>query len=370
MKMSSVRKYWLAVLRTILYLKHVWRRIAQRRSGPDEATREAYYVQIWEKAAKELSLSVVRLPDGFLKVRSGAAETLVYQNFTMMDHPATEHLAGNKPLVHKLLAEEGLPIPEHRVFGLSDLRPAEEFLSEQKCACVVKPANGTGGGEGVTTNVRTPRQLQRASILASIFSHVLLIERQIEGESYRLLYLGTDLIDAIRRGAPAVTGDGRSTIEDLIGEENRQRTSTKGEISLKRLEIDLDCIATLENNGLSLKSVPPAGKRVAIKTAANENSYRENESVRDEIHPEIVQVGARAASALSLEFAGVDVLTTDITVPLRENGGVINEVNTTPALHFHYQVANPDKGAPVAVSILRHLLKLKPSAPTPSSGGK
>ncbi len=355
---AKIRKYWLDVLRTIFYLQHVWNKMAKRSTGFSEAARGAFYDDIWEKAARELSLSLVRLPDGFLEVRAAAAVTRLYQSFVMLDHPATVHLAGNKPLVHKLLAEHGLPVPEHCVFTLSDLRSAEAFLSAQKGPCVVKPAKGTGGGEAVTTNIINSRQLQRAAIRASLFSNSLMIERQVEGESYRLLYLDGELLDAIRRGSPTVTGDGRSKIRTLIEEENKRRVRMHGDISLARLGIDLDCMTTLETSGLSLDSIPPPGRKVVIKKASNENSNRENESVREGICADVVRDGAKAASVLGLQLAGVDVLATDITVPLAESGGVINEVNATPGLHFHYQVTNPQQGVPVAVPILRRLLCL------------
>jgi len=43
-------------------------------------------------------------------------------------------------------------------------------------------------------------------------------------------------------------------------------------------------------------------------------------------------------------------------VGLRQSGGVINEVNTTPGLHYHYQVRNHEAMVPVAAVILRSLL--------------
>jgi D-alanine-D-alanine ligase-like ATP-grasp enzyme len=60
---------------------------------------------------------------------------------------------------------------------------------------------------------------------------------------------------------------------------------------------------------------------------------------------------------LGIQLAGVDVMTTDIAAPLEATGGVIGEVNTMPALHHHYLVREPRRGAPVASLILRSLLQ-------------
>jgi hypothetical protein len=50
-------------------------------------------------------------------------------------------------------------------------------------------------------------------------------------------------------------------------------------------------------------------------------------------------------------------VTPDPTRSLVEAGGTILEVNATPGLHYHYQVANPAHAAPVAVPILKRLLE-------------
>jgi cyanophycin synthetase len=59
-------------------------------------------------------------------------------------------------------------------------------------------------------------------------------------------------------------------------------------------------------------------------------------------------------------FAGIDIITLDPSVPLSESGGVINEVNTTPGLHHHYNHANADSSGP-AVDVLKCLLRSRTS---------
>jgi D-alanine-D-alanine ligase-like ATP-grasp enzyme len=56
----------------------------------------------------------------------------------------------------------------------------------------------------------------------------------------------------------------------------------------------------------------------------------------------------------------VDLITSDASVPLRQAGGVINEVNTTPALHHHYDRAK-EQHPEAAVRVLRALLSRKAS---------
>ena len=56
------------------------------------------------------------------------------------------------------------------------------------------------------------------------------------------------------------------------------------------------------------------------------------------------------------DFLGVDVITPDPSVPLRASGGVISEVNTTPALHHHYDVGQ-EPYPKVALLVFRALMR-------------
>jgi cyanophycin synthetase len=221
---------------------------------------------------------------------------------------------------------------------------------------VVKPARLSGAGDGVTTGVESRRDLRRASVFAAFFRNELLIERQIPGDSYRLLYLEGELVDAIRRRPPSVTGDGRSTIRSLIETENRRRAEARGSAAVRRIRIDLDCLSTLRRSGLSLSSVPAGGSLVHVKTAVNNNSFEDNESILPLVGKALAEEGARAARAMGSHLAGVDVITPDPSVALGACGGVINEVNGEPGIHHHYNIRNPEATSGLGAIILRRLL--------------
>lgn len=337
------------------YAQYRWNRWSRASGRPDEGATNDFYRRLWHSAAEALSAEFVELPYGFFEVRLGARTTRMYQSLLMLDHPVSLRLATRKPLVHKLLAERGLPVPPHCAYDVGEIGRARAFLRSARGPCVVKPARDSGAGDGVTTNVANERDLERATIYASFFRRELLVERQIAGASYRLLYLEGELLDAIRRLPPSVTGDGRSSLKQLITAENRRRADLRGSAAVRRIGIDLDCRATLRKAGLSLDHVPAAGQAVRIKTAVNDNAAAENESVRPLIGSALAQEGARAAEALGIRLAGVDVITPDPSVSLTESGGGIHEVNATPGLHHHYNVRNPGEG--VAVAVLRFLLR-------------
>jgi cyanophycin synthetase len=343
-------------LRILAYGQRLKQVLLRRGDGFDAESSRSFYRELWQTASAQLGAEIRELPGDFLEVRYGQRVTRIKKWWVMLDDPVTLSLAGNKAAVHALLMEEGLPVPAHLTYTIYQIERAWDFLRSQGAPCVIKPVSDTGGGHGVTTGVETRWQLAQASALAATLGRELLIERQVEGDNYRLLYLDGILIDALRRGGPTVIGDGRSTIGELIHRENVERARGKRAV-LGPITIDLDCRSTLRRAGLSLSSVPAADQTVRVKMATNEGSERDIQTVLGQIGPSLVRQGAQAAAIVGARLAGVDVITRDPTLPL-EGAGVIIEVNTTPGLKFHYMVWNHEERVEVAVPIMRYVLGL------------
>lgn len=313
-----------------------------------------FYEQMWREAAAELGGTWARLADDRGEIALGASRTRVYHNVSEIDSPVTLAILHDKPLTHQLLRSENLPVPRHAQFTLKKVAPALEFLRSAGRNCVVKPAGGTGGGRGVTTGIQTAGQLARAAAAAAVYADELLIEEQIAGDNYRLLYLDGELIDCFVRRLPCVTGNGKFTVAALVRQANEERLANKAAVSQVLIAIDLDMRRTLAGQGLSLRSVPAKGQVVTMKNVVNENAAADNTTATHLLCPSIIEDGARAARALRARFAGIDIVTKDPSVPLAQSGGVILEVNGTPNLYYHYKKA--DGCFPVAVHLLRRIL--------------
>ena len=184
----------------------------------------------------------------------------------------------------------------------------------------------------------------------------MLVEEQVRGEVYRLLFLEGELLDVLLRFPPRVPGDGRSTLAQLIEAENVRRLEARGHAGLHLLTMDLDAVLTLERAGLTLASVPAEGELVQLKVVTNQNRVEDNETVREGVSDELVEQCRRAAALVGVRVAGVDIVTPDISRPLSNGHGAIVEVNGTPGLHYHYQVADTERATRVAVPVLERLL--------------
>jgi cyanophycin synthetase len=330
--------------------------------------RVAEYRRIWRAVTAAKGGTFTELADDLWEIRVGDARVRILNHELEFDNPVTLGLAGRKSVVHRLLCGAGLAVPEHAVFSLATIDDACRFLSGHPRGCVVKPSGGYGG-KGVTTHVQTPAEVRRAAILASLYDAELLIEAQIPGECYRLLVLEGKVIHAVCRRGPRAQATGGATVRQLIEEENARRTRA----GTAALTIDRDCLFTLGCQDLTLDSTPAAGRDVLLKTV-NDTSrqYTEVRTVYTQAATDLVCASIRrdaeaAAQIVGSDFLGVDVITPDPAVPLARSGGVINEVNTTPALHHHYDVsreAYPQSALPVLEALLRRAVAADACAQT------
>ena len=157
---------------------------------------------------------------GFLEIERGQQSTWVWRQYVTLDDVLACRRSLDKEVVHDLLASAGPPVPAHAAFRASNLGPALTFLRSRGGPCVVKPAEGTGGGRGVTAGVRSSGDLVLATALAHPHGQRLLIEQQAAGTMYRLLFLAST---AIRSASTTSQGSRRS----IIARRSTQPTSAR-----------------------------------------------------------------------------------------------------------------------------------------------
>ena len=331
-------------------------RLAVRR---DEASpdRLRFNDNLWRSAAAATGADYVSLTEGFGELRHGERALRVYGQLVGLDDPVTLELAGHKSVSSRLLRGAGVPTPKHVAVDGHDLAAARRLLAVEG-RVVVKPLSRTGGGVGVVTNVTDERQLRRAVREASSRGGGgAVVEHQVAGDAHRLLYLDGELLDVVVRKPARVVGDGRRTIRALVRSENERRR-TLGDDSTGSVSLGLELSTTLARQERSPRDVLDHGETVDVSGRSNTGDADASRSVLSDCNADVREIGARAAAALRVRLAGVDIITTDISQPLDVTGGVVNEVNTTPGLHWHYLVAADSPRVPVAEIIVARVLDL------------
>ncbi|MEJ8801973.1 cyanophycin synthetase [Pontibacter sp. H249] len=264
--------------------------------------------------------------------------------------------ASDKNRTKLILQEGGIPVPQGRT--VKSTRELEKAVDELGFPIVTKPLFGNQG-KGASINLSTWKDALKGFLEAQRHSQEVMVEQYIQGDDYRLLVIDGKFIAAAKRTPAMVTGDGTSTIRQLVNQVNKDpRRGIGHEKALTHIKIDKISRRILREKGLSLQSIIPAGEILYLKSTANLSTGGTATDVTDLVHPYNVLMAERIAGIIGLDICGIDVMTTDIAIPLPETRGAVIEVNAAPGLRMHI---SPTEGLPrnVAEPIINMLFPHK-----------
>ncbi|MCZ8252396.1 MAG: cyanophycin synthetase [Hylemonella sp.] len=302
-------------------------------------------------AATDRRIPHIRLNDGNLvQLGYGTRQRRIWTAETDQTSAIAEGIASDKQMTKELLANAGVPVPEGE--EVDSPEQAWSVAQDIGLPVTVKPTDANHG-RGVFTDLHTREDIEKAWRAADAEGSGVLVEKFIEGDAHRLLVVGRRVVAATKGKVQTVTGDGRSTILQLIDAQinSDPRCGEEEEFPLEPLILDKEPISQLElaRQGYTGESVPPSGQVVLIRRHGD-LAY----DVTDLVHPQVAAAAALAARVVGLDIAGIDLVTPDIARPLAEQGGAIIEVNAGPGLLMHLK---PAEGRPrnVGQAIVEHL---------------
>jgi cyanophycin synthetase len=269
-------------------------------------------------------------------------------------------LASDKEGTKQILRDAGIPVPRGTVIYYQD--ELEEAINDVGgFPIVVKPLDGNHG-RGITIDINSHEAAEEAYEAAREVSSGVIVERFYKGRDHRVLMVNGRLVAVAERVPAHVVGDGHSTIEQLIEITNQDPRRGDGHDNLlTRITVDRTTWQLLDRKGYTLDTVLPKGEMCYLRSTANLSTGGIAIDRTDEIHPDNVWIAQRIAKTIGLDIAGIDVVTTDISKPLREVDGVIVEVNAAPGLRMH---VCPSEG--IARNVAEPILEMlfPPGTPT------
>ncbi len=286
--------------------------------------------------------------DSLIQLGWGARQSLLRESVIGPASALGQIMARDKPSTLARLWQFTLPVPR-----FACVQSAEEAIAAAATLggrVVLKPVGGTKA-IGVSTGLSDAAAIERAFATARRFGPRVLVEQHIDGADHRLLVVGGRLVAAALRVPGGVAGDGSSSVAALLAALNRDPRRGRGfDKLMNRIEIDAEAQQLLAAQGLTLDSVPAAGRWVPLRRVGNISQGGLAVDVTDRVHPVNAAAAVAAAEALGLPVAGVDFLSPDIGRSWEEVGGAICEVNGCPGLRPHW-IADPNRD--VVTPILR-----------------
>ena len=263
----------------------------------------------------------------------GANQKRIQATVTSQTSSIGVEIACDKEDTKYMLDKAEIPIPKGEVVKSEEgLKDAIDYLGYP---LVIKPINGNHG-RGITINIQNWDEALFAFKAAKEISRSVIVEKYIVGDDYRLLVINYKLVAAAKRSPAHVIGDGVSTIQQLVDEVNKDPRRGYGhEKVLTQIHIDKMTEEILENKKLKLSDVLPKGEKLNLKDTANLSTGGTATDVTDIVHPYNVLMAERISKIVGLDICGIDLMTTDISVPTNETGGAVLEVNAAPGFRMH-----------------------------------
>jgi cyanophycin synthetase len=242
-------------------------------------------------------------------------------------------IACDKEETKNLLNAAEIPVPQGEIiYNEGDLQNAIDKIGYP---IVTKPINGNHG-KGATTNIRTWADAVDGLNAAKVYGRAVICEKFITGSDFRVLVINYKFVAAALRTPAAVIGDGTNTIQQLIDIVNSDTRRGYGhEKVLTAIKMDAFTMDILAKKEYTLDTVLKNKEELWLKPTANLSTGGTATDVTDFVHPTNVFMCERIARIIGLNICGIDIMASDLSTPITENGGAVLEVNAAPGFRMH-----------------------------------
>ncbi len=328
---------------TISKVLRLARRAYHQRTGAQRLNlseiEHRIHCSLHRRAAASLGLDVYEMGRA-LCIEGRGKRFRVCGSTTELDTFPVASITEDKEYIRTLFEARGLSVPAGCAFDWRDERKGIEYALRLKRPCVVKPASDTSGGKGVAASLTTRSEIANAFRFAGLFAPKVLIEEFILGGNYRFLIYKGKCLSVARRELPAVTGDGVSTVRELVESENCNRIHSSewkdGDAGWMPLPTNAAALRVLKGQGLDWSGVPKPGDSVHLGAVANIGFGCTYSEVLGVTHPDQIRAAEQAAEMIGMTLAGVDIISPDIKAP----GYHVLEINASPGWILHYMIRN------------------------------
>jgi cyanophycin synthetase len=259
---------------------------------------------------------------------------------TNISHPTTSTLvteiATNKWMAYKVIETMGISMPYTLCVSREDTID-EKAIFSRAAKLITKPRDSLAS-RGVTLNITTKDELHSGLEEAWRYSAHAIIQQMVTGDEMRFTILDGEVVSVLQRQTPRVVGNGKSTIAELIEQENIVRRSRRHEyIAYPELDATLiDAGYLTDSRVLEEGYVLELSKSTLVKTGAT--IYERI----DDIHASYLSIVNRIANELGSSFIVVDLFVQDYTKPATADAYWFNELNVSSALVLYYAPINKD----------------------------
>ena len=231
----------------------------------------------------------------------------------------------DKALTSRLLKRAKVKVPDQ--MQAAEDHENQAFLDKHE-RIVIKPAQGEQGA-GISVDIRTAAEMVTAISSAAKVCDTVLLEEYCAGQDLRIVVIDHKVVAAAIRRPAAVTGNGTSTIQQLIEAQSRRRAAASGGES--RIPLDSETERCVRQAGHDMDTILSEGQHLAVRKTANLHTGGTLHDVTDILHPKLADAAIKASQILRIPVVGMDLLVKGPDKP----DYVVIEANERPGLANH-----------------------------------
>lgn len=324
-----------------------------------------------EYAALNRGLDVDRFDEGTVVVEAPNTQLLAFRNMNgPLSSSTGKFLCDRKDHARRLVGNAGVSVVPSRLFDRGKRRAAWRYAQSLGLPVVLKPP-GMARGRGITTAIETWEEFAEAwkKVMHAYRRPEVaqfIVEKHVYGEDYRVFVVDGAVVSVTHRKRASVTGDGESTVAQLIDRKNLVRAENPY-LSEHLIPTDPGELDRLESAGHSVDSTPDDAEEVVLRGASNLSAGGDSIDVSDQMHHSFKDVARTAVAAIpGMEYAGVDIIASSINQTAAPETYVVSEVEFSPAPITNF----PVQGTPrdMAGAVLDFYLKRYRTRRWPSPG--
>jgi D-alanine-D-alanine ligase-like ATP-grasp enzyme len=313
-------------------------------------------VTLFEEIAPAIGATLKTEPkyrrSGMLHFRNGSV--LFFRNNHLNINVASNaRMAADKSFLSFFLAGMGFRVLPEITVSLYDMHQGAveplklervfQFAAQNGWRTIVKP-NALSQGRGVRVTV--DRQQLLSAILDTLaIDRVCIVQQYCTMPEYRLVVLKGSVLQAYRRQPMTVTGDGSSTIADLVRRKMEALARDRREDSAPGLLSTATRI--LASSGRYTTDIASAGEEIVVADIANLSAGGEAMDVANSLHPGWIALAVDLAKRCGLLLCGVDVFINDISDGNSDYRVI--ELNSAPGLDDYALQGKPQRARVLAL---------------------
>ena len=297
--------------------------------------------------ASELGITMTSFSEGWvIRLEIQGIRRHIYGHNFELNSATARNIASDKAATVAILRGDNVPCVEHRLFRHPDINSyvdpqgnwnnMRQFASAHNYDIVCKPNESSGGHR--VFHVTNPRALEAAVHELFTTERSICLCPYIEAErEIRVIILNDNVELIYAKHRPTVTGDGRSTIAELINKSSNNQADPDSLMTLLK--------ETPDESRFSLSYIPDAGQIVPLGWKHNLRTGGQPSIVADSKAEELAR---KAAASINLAFGAVDILDT-------AQGQYVLEINSG-FMVTHFVRSVPD-GENIARDIYRKAIR-------------